>query len=109
MNYINSLFEVIGSLDSGLIQFWDIKSGKTLLTLCGHDGSVNSLKLINNYTLASASGDKTIIIWDISQAKLVRTLSSHTDEVTSVEYLTTGFLVRFLIRFIKYIIYNIIN
>lgn len=67
--------------------------------MCGHQGSVNTLKLINSYTLASGSDDKKIFIWDISIGTKLRALTGHSDAVSSLEFLTTGYLVRFFILF----------
>lgn len=85
-----------------MIQFWDINSGKILLTLCGHTDSVNTVKLINSFTLASGSDDNTIIIWDISVATIIHILTNHTSYVNSVEYLSNGYLVSILNYSISY-------
>ena len=82
-------------MKSGRIQFWDINSGRTVLTLCGHEGAVNTVKTIDRNTIASGGIDTRILIWDIEKAAIVQILKYHQDEVNSIEYLSTGYLVRF--------------
>ncbi|TRY71189.1 hypothetical protein TCAL_17326 [Tigriopus californicus] len=48
---------------------------KTMLV--GHKGPVLSLAINQQQTMASASGDKTVILWNIKQCKVSRTLIGH--------------------------------
>jgi WD40 repeat protein len=49
----------------GIINLWDIGSGKKLRTFTGHVGPVWSLNFSNEGTvLASGSGDRSVKIWN---------------------------------------------
>ncbi len=45
------------------IKLWNIKTGKLIKTLEGHTDCVNSLALLANGQMISASADKSLIIW----------------------------------------------
>lgn len=66
------------------IVVWD-SAGSILATLIDHKGTVNSLKMIKDGLLASASDDKTIMIWDTTSFSLINTLSKHTDRVLDID------------------------
>ena len=91
--------KVFGGLTGGTIQAWDAASGLVLFTLCGHYMDVVSLKVINNYTLASGSLDSKIKLWNLINATSYLTLIGHTRTVTGLEYLSTGYLVRKFLRY----------
>ncbi|CAF0943789.1 unnamed protein product [Adineta steineri] len=74
------------------IKIFNTTTGKLVFNLVGHTGPVNSLALLSNGYLASAScyrddnvgyynGDKRILIWDPNTGSLVQTLTGHTDFV----------------------------
>jgi WD40 repeat protein len=72
---------------SPAIEIWDVESGKLLLKLHGHDGSVASLTFSpDGKTLASGSWDTTVLLWDLGQARLVglwHLLGGDTEEATT--------------------------
>ncbi len=45
------------------VKVWDLKSMRCVNTLKGHTFDVNSLELMSNGQLLSASSDKTIKLW----------------------------------------------
>jgi len=51
-----------GSFDK-TIKFWNIKKGKCIQTLKGHQGNVICLIKLKDNSFASCSNDQTIIIW----------------------------------------------
>ena len=52
--------------ENGLVQLYDMTTGKPLYTLSGHQDSICSLVFsMDNTMLATGSGDGSIIVWDI--------------------------------------------
>jgi WD40 repeat protein len=47
------------------IYLWDVRSGKRLLTLAGHQRSVNALQWVDEGVLASAGDDGVIKVWHL--------------------------------------------
>lgn len=64
------------------INIWDMPLGHCTQTLKGHRGSVESLALLAEDTLASGSGDGTIKVWKPSTAACLRTMIAHTGRMT---------------------------
>ena len=68
---------------------WD-RTGAELATLSGHQGPVYSVSFSpDSQTIASASGDGTVMLWDRTGAELA-TLSGHQDAVVSVSFSPDG-------------------
>lgn len=90
--FVKSKSQVIGGLDHHTIQVWDLYSGETLFTLCGHSDGITALKVfeysINSgiQLLASGSDDHLVIIWDLSTGENLK-LPIHTEAITCLEYL----------------------
>jgi WD40 repeat protein len=64
----NDRFVVVG--EQLRVRIWDIKSGKSLQTLEGHTGHINSLVLsADGRHLVSVSDDCTIRVWNIENSK----------------------------------------
>ncbi|HLO89138.1 MAG TPA: pentapeptide repeat-containing protein, partial [Nostocaceae cyanobacterium] len=73
------------------VRLWNPTSGKELLTLAGHSGSVRSVAWSGDgQTLASASDDKTVKLWDVRTGDCVRTLEGHSNLVNSVVWSGDG-------------------
>lgn len=85
------IFLVIGGSSSGPIQIWDQNYGTLIRTLSGHTNTVNSLKMITNTLLASASSDCTIKLWNVTNGICLRTLTWHTYAVYALEYIKSKF------------------
>ncbi|HYV34266.1 MAG TPA: hypothetical protein VE988_01095 [Gemmataceae bacterium] len=56
-------------LNSGIVEIWDLNTGKHLSNLVRHDGFIDCLALSpDGHTLASGSSDTTILLWDLRAA-----------------------------------------
>jgi len=55
------------------IKIWDVPSGTCTKTLTGHSDCVNTLIKLNEFTIASGSGDNSIKIWDVISGKCTKT------------------------------------
>ncbi|CAG2122367.1 unnamed protein product, partial [Medioppia subpectinata] len=85
-----------------LVKLWHVRGGlKSSITLShtlkGHNGNVNCCRFSTDGSLlASAAGDKLVIIWNPQNGALVHKLEGHTRYVTScafssdTKYLATG-------------------
>jgi WD40 repeat protein len=70
---------------------WDAGSGKELLTLSGHRGSVRSVAWSpDGKRLGTGSWDKTAKVWDAGSGKELPTLSGHRSPVLSVAWSPDG-------------------
>ena len=57
------------------VKLWEVRSGKLLRTLEGHQEAVSSVAFDpQGGTLASGSDDKTVKLWEARSGKLLRTL-----------------------------------
>ncbi|XP_053204626.1 WD repeat, SAM and U-box domain-containing protein 1-like isoform X2 [Panonychus citri] len=71
-----------------LVKLWRVKGGSKCSivlyhSLSGHSGNVYCCRFSNDGTLlASAAGDKTIIIWSIESGTIIRRLEGHNRYVT---------------------------
>lgn len=81
----------------GHYKFWDLSSGKSVLSLDDHKHTIktNSWSPDGKY-LATGSSDNTIKLWEIFNnenvlsGKLILTLSEHTGDVNSVDWSPQG-------------------
>lgn len=76
------------------IRIWSTENFTKVMSLKGHEGTVESLKLLNDgHTLASASKDDTVKLWCVDTGKLLNTLKGHTSNVMALAVLDDGRLV----------------
>jgi WD40 repeat protein len=73
-----------GRTDANGIKVWDAITGKELLTLSGHDGTINGTIWSMSYSpdgtrIVSGGEDKTVRIWNASTGAEVMTLRGHGD------------------------------
>lgn len=62
------------------LKIWDVKSGKCIVTLAGHDNWVTGLVFHpNGRFLLSVSDDKSIRIWDLNNGRCYRKLKDAHD------------------------------
>ena len=77
---------------SGDLQHWDTKTGQSIKVLNDHSNWVWSLAVLQDGSLASGSGDKTIHIWDTKTGQSTKVLSGHSSWVRSLAVLQDGSL-----------------
>ncbi len=68
------------------IEIWDLKQGKYVNTLAGHNGDVLALTVSYYDQLISSSADKTVRIWDVNEGKCIHTLEGHKEAITALHY-----------------------
>lgn len=73
------------------LRIWDLANGRSLRTLRGHTGKVNSVAVLpDGHRLISASADATMRLWDANDARVLRTFAGHTGRVNRVLVLPGG-------------------
>jgi WD40 repeat protein/tRNA A-37 threonylcarbamoyl transferase component Bud32 len=72
------------------VKVWDLATGRVLLSLEGHEDTVNGLAFSPDGRLASASSDRTVKIWDPIAGRLLATLVGHDAAVRSLAFSPNG-------------------
>ena len=68
----------------GTARIWETKTGKPVLTLEGHSGTVQSIAFsVDGRFLVSGSDDRTARIWDAATGAVLLTLEGHANTVRS--------------------------
>jgi len=76
---------------TGLIQLWDMTTGKLTAAAAGHTAPVNSLAFSpDGKRIVSGSADGTVKLWDTTTGLLLLTLTGHADAVTCVAFSPDG-------------------
>lgn len=71
------------SMDYGVpsrLHLWRVLSGKTRLTLDGHEGAVAAVRLTRRYVV-SGGADRTIRVWSRDSGECLKVINAHDDEV----------------------------
>ncbi len=77
--------------DDGLVKLWDLKAGRLLTDLKGHQGPVNSLEFHpNEFLLASGSSDRTVRFWDLEKMEDVSTSAAAAGPVREIMFDPSG-------------------
>ncbi len=89
----NGLLAVGLQTNSDNLGLYDYKTQTLIKSLVGHTWSVFDFEILNATFLASASGDKTIMIWDLTATSPLKyTLVEHTDFVTDLKLISSKLL-----------------
>ena len=70
---------------------WNITSGAKIFSIAAHSNAIYGIQILNNYTFASASNDKTIKIWNATNGDNILSMRN-SYEVFSLTVLTNGSL-----------------
>lgn len=75
-----------GSRDK-TIKIWEVRSGKCVLTLIGHDNWVNDLVFHpGGRFLLSVSDDKSLRIWDLNNGRCFKKMqAAHDNFITTID------------------------
>ncbi|KAL2627236.1 hypothetical protein AAZX31_07G177000 [Glycine max] len=81
----NHLFITGG--DDCNVNLWMIGKPTSLMSLCGHTSSVESVTFDSAEVLVLSGASSGVIkLWDLEEAKMVRTLTGHKSNCTAVEF-----------------------
>ncbi|KAK7362911.1 hypothetical protein VNO77_05036 [Canavalia gladiata] len=73
--------------DDHNVNLWTIGKPTSLMSLCGHTSSVESVAFDSAEVLVLAGASSGVIkLWDLEEAKMVRTLTGHRSNCTAVEF-----------------------
>ncbi|MCG9127557.1 WD40 repeat domain-containing protein [Candidatus Poribacteria bacterium] len=68
---------LVGGRADGVINLWDITTGKRIKTFMGHVGHVTNLKFSpDGQTLVSSGSDGTTLLWDLTELSLKNSLEN---------------------------------
>ncbi|XP_020222780.1 katanin p80 WD40 repeat-containing subunit B1 homolog isoform X2 [Cajanus cajan] len=73
--------------DDHNVNLWMIGKPTSLMSLCGHTSSVESVAFDSAEVLVLSGASSGVIkLWDLEEAKMVRTLNGHRSNCTAVEF-----------------------
>ncbi len=75
--------------DENAVKLWDVKTGKDLQTLRGHNGDVYTVAFSpddQGRWVASAGEDSAVKVWNSRTGKLIRSFPGHTGLVSSLAF-----------------------
>jgi hypothetical protein len=83
--------KALRGMDNGIVELWDLDTGKLLHSLTGHMAAIWSLAFTpDGHTAVSGSEDDTIRVWDVATGKLLRVLDGHLESVSSLAFSPDG-------------------
>jgi WD40 repeat protein len=81
---------VAGAVD-GSVRIWDVRSGKQLAIMRGHEASLRSAIFnADGSRILTASDDHTARLWDVATQKQIAVLRGHSDVVTNANFSPDG-------------------
>jgi WD40 repeat protein len=81
----------ITGFPSNLMRLWDLKSGRLLGTMSGHDNTLKKcLFSPDGKRIASCSLDHTIVLWDANTCQPIAKLTGHKGWVNSIAFSPDG-------------------
>jgi WD40 repeat protein len=64
--FLSDGYRVAFGSDDGTIAVWDVRDGRLVAELAGHEGAVLDLVVLPDDRLASLGADETVRVWDLS-------------------------------------------
>jgi WD40 repeat protein len=92
INNINEQYDSKIIIDTEVYSKGSLKSLKGSKIIGKHKDAINSMILLPNGMIASASNDKTIKIWDINNSICIKSLEGHTDNINILVLLSNGMI-----------------
>jgi WD40 repeat protein/serine/threonine protein kinase len=82
---------VVSGGEDMLIHVWDLKSGRELMCLEGHEDEIRDIEFgPSARRIASASGDKTVRIWDFEKGQAQLVFFGHEHRINTVKWSPDG-------------------
>ncbi len=82
---------VCTAANSGLLETWDVGSGRPLESFEGHLGEVTAVAFSpDGNLLVSAAEDQTIKVWSARSGELLRSLEGHSSVVHGLSFISNG-------------------
>lgn len=70
----------------GIGRVWDLRSGKSVMTLKGHVTQLLALDMSpNGVNLATGSDDHTVNVWDLRAQRIVYSIAAHSRLISTVK------------------------
>ncbi len=83
--------QVLSGATGGILQLWDVETGKEVRRLSGHTGTIYDLAISADGRRAlTGSRDRTARLWDIASGRQIHVLKGHSGWVRSVVFSPDG-------------------
>jgi RNA polymerase sigma factor (sigma-70 family) len=83
--------QALSGSTGGIIQLWDVATGKEVRRLSGHTGTIYDLAISPDGRRAlTGSRDRTVRLWDIASGRSIFVFKAHTGWVRSVAFSPDG-------------------
>jgi len=87
---------ILAATAENVARVWEIRSGRVVVTLTGHEGVVLSASFSHDpdgKQIVTASADGTAKVWDASSGRLIKTLNGHERGVRTADFSPNGELI----------------